>query len=56
MPSYICKTSGCGNDLTATVIRLQLSGEGYEVRHAAQPRRDPVVVTCPKCKAMHEYP
>jgi RNase P subunit RPR2 len=59
MPSYTCKTPGCGNDLTTTVLRLQLAGEGYEMRMrgpARQKKPDPVVVKCQKCGAIHEYP
>ena len=56
--AFICKTPGCGNDLTETVLRLAFGPTGrYEMRSGvgAVPKPDPVVVTCAKCKATYEY-
>lgn len=57
--AHICKTPACGNDLTMTVLRLQLSGVGMNIRTVTtteQQLGDPVIVTCPKCGVAHEYP
>jgi hypothetical protein len=54
-PPYICKTSGCGEDLTLEVFRKLTSG-GIELRTRDQRRQvDPVVVTCSKGH-VHTYP
>jgi hypothetical protein len=53
--TFICKTAGCGEDLTAEVIR-KLTSVGIEMRaRYAREKIDPVVVTCSKGHA-HGYP
>jgi hypothetical protein len=55
--AYICKTPGCGNDLTATVLRLiHSSGPQFRSKDLARRQPDPVIVRCAKCGASHEYP
>jgi hypothetical protein len=54
MPTYICKTPGCGQDLTAEVMR-KLMTEGVQMRTALPHDPDPVIVKCANGH-VHLYP
>lgn len=54
--AYICKTPGCGEDLTAEVMRkLSTTGMMYRSKDSLGRRVDPVHVACSKGHR-HLYP